>query len=188
MPKTVYIKGTSIGADADYFIIYHTAVNYTNRIGEPVYRRSQLIAGVTIADVPDEATLFYISTNNGSCVTTGTASIVPTPTPTITPTPTVRTMTIDTTMSITFDERGDYCPGSPVGLTINASAAWYVVATPSGNNELYPSSGGSGGTFVVASPGTRGTATTFQFFWASDNTPTGVYAYASNYNIGEMCS
>ena len=87
MAITVTITGTSIGTDAGPFNIYHTAVDPSNQIGSSNYTRPQILAGVTIPNIPDSANNFLI-VSSGICQNTGTATLtIPTPAPTPAPTP-----------------------------------------------------------------------------------------------------
>jgi len=109
--------------------------------------------------------------------------------PTTTTTATPRRLSTDISV-ITFDEFGDYCPGSSTGFVVTASEAWYIQAVPLDQHTLGFYSGPAGVSIfdVVTYGGDPGEDTEFWFFWLSDDMDTGVRVTASNYHVGEMCS
>jgi len=84
MAITVTITGTSIGADAGPFSVYHTAVDPANLVISGL-TRSQMLTPFNIT-VPDGTNDYYV-VSSGICQNTGTANLtVPTGAPTASPT------------------------------------------------------------------------------------------------------
>lgn len=75
MPKTITLQGTELGTDITEMNIYHTEITGGNLLKSAV-RRSDLLAGVTLYNVPDSATEFLIDCTSGKCTaTSGSISI-----------------------------------------------------------------------------------------------------------------
>ena len=75
MPKTITLQGTDLGTDITEMDIYHTEITGSNLLKSAV-RRSDLLAGVTIHNVPDGATDILINCSSGKCTaTTGSLTI-----------------------------------------------------------------------------------------------------------------
>ena len=91
--------------------------------------------------------------------------------------------------TISFDEYGDYCPGSETGFTVTASASWYIQAFPFDQHQLttYSGTSGTSGYITCTYGGNPQDVTTFHFYWASDGTETGDIVYAVNSGVGEEC-
>ena len=75
MAKTIRLQGTELGTDVTEMNIYHTEITGSNLLKSAV-RRSDLLAGVTLYNVPDSATEFLIECTSGKCTaTSGSISI-----------------------------------------------------------------------------------------------------------------
>lgn len=73
MPKTITLTGTELGTDLTELNIYHTEITGSNLL-RAAARRSDLSAGITLYDVPDNATTFWIECTSGKC--TGTSGSI----------------------------------------------------------------------------------------------------------------
>lgn len=69
MSKTIRLQGTELGTDITEMDIYHTEITGSNRLKSAV-RRSDLLSGVTLYNVPDSATEFLIECTSGKCTAT----------------------------------------------------------------------------------------------------------------------
>jgi hypothetical protein len=124
MAQTIQITGTSIGTDAGPFNIYHTSISPVNQIGSSGYTRAQLLAGITIPNVPDGASTFYIESSGICANTNSTYLIIPTATPTATP-----TSTSTYTPTGTPTPTDTYTPGPTSTPTITPTATYTPVVT-----------------------------------------------------------
>ena len=75
MSKVVLIQGTTLGADTGPFNIYHTSISPGNLLGTAGYTREQVIAGIYIPGVPDEASEFFLASAGTLCTNYSSATL-----------------------------------------------------------------------------------------------------------------
>lgn len=199
MAQTVLITLTTAGADTDNFSLYSNVDGYVTAFATGI-TRAALIAGYTSTVVPDGTTTIRIKSNS-TCVNyvdlavggiTTTTTAAPTTT-TTTSAPPARSLSLSN-YSVAFDQFGEPCVPGADFINITASEAWYttITSTIDGNavvpgTFISPNTGTGNVTGAHIFAGSDGEVAEIQFFWTSDNAPTGA-TFTANTNVpGLQC-
>lgn len=138
MALTVLLKGTTLGADTGPFKVYHTSIDPLNQVGASSYTRNQLLGGITIADIPNNAPSLFIQ-SEGACTNfTEVAIVLPSATPSPSPTRSVTpSRTPSRTPSMTASVGAS--PSVTPSISVTASVTATPSITPSGTPSATPS-------------------------------------------------